>query len=251
MSSELTEPNNSPSPSETAHAREWHYVIDDTPYGPTTRAALEDMAMRKLIDPSTLIWREGWDDWQPLAGIPALADIAAVSSPLPSFADANPTPPPPRVQIVRTNSALELILLRFAAAIIDQAILFIPTMFVSMPVVASVLGPSPSISQMMQLGPADPGCWLIVLSVWVPQWVYYSLLESSAAMATIGKRVCGLCVTDMHGNRLSFARASLRYWGKLASSFVLMFGHVVGLFTRGHRTMHDFIAGTAVFQRRR
>lgn len=251
MSSELSESNNSPSQPDTAHAREWHYVIDDTPYGPTTRAALEDMAMRKLIDPTTLIWREGWDAWQPLAGIPALADIAAVSSPLPSFADALPVPPQPRVQISRSTSALELILLRIAAAVIDQAILFIPTMFLCLPVVAKVLGPNPTLAQMMQLGPADPGYWFIVLSVWFPQWVYTSLLESSAAMATIGKRICGLCVTDMQGNRLSFARASLRYWGKLASSFVLMFGYVVGLFTRGHRTMHDFIAGTAVFQRQR
>ena len=35
-------------------------------------------------------------------------------------------------------------------------------------------------------------------------WLYYAFCESSTWQGTIGKKVCGLRVTDMNGNQISF-----------------------------------------------
>jgi hypothetical protein len=67
---------------------EWHVAINDVPVGPIRR---EDVA-RKLaagqIDSQSLAWREGMDDWAPIAQIPELAHL---SNPPPA---AHLMPPP-------------------------------------------------------------------------------------------------------------------------------------------------------------
>src|SRR6185312_2027674 len=46
------------------------------------------------------------------------------------------------------------------------------------------------------------------------QWLYYSLQESSAQQATLGKRAMGIRVTNLKGGRISFGQATGRYFGK-------------------------------------
>ena len=51
----------------------------------------------------------------------------------------------------------------------------------------------------------------------VIHWLYYSLLESSAWQATLGKKALGLEVTDLDGNRIGFGRATGRFFAKIIS----------------------------------
>jgi uncharacterized RDD family membrane protein YckC len=51
-------------------------------------------------------------------------------------------------------------------------------------------------------------------------WLYYALLESSSWQATLGKRALGLEVTDLAGYRISFGRASGRYFAKFVTNLV-------------------------------
>src|SRR5881227_1557251 len=51
----------------------------------------------------------------------------------------------------------------------------------------------------------------------VAGWLYHAFLESSSWQGTIGKKVLGLRVTDIDGNRISFARATGRYFGMIVS----------------------------------
>jgi uncharacterized RDD family membrane protein YckC len=47
-------------------------------------------------------------------------------------------------------------------------------------------------------------------------WLYFAILESSAWRATLGKRLLGLHVGDLKGDRVTFGRASLRFvFGRL------------------------------------
>ena len=46
-------------------------------------------------------------------------------------------------------------------------------------------------------------------------WLYEALLTSSAWQATVGKKALGLKVTDDAGQRISFGRATGRYFGKV------------------------------------
>src|ERR1051325_1894842 len=82
----------------------------------------------------------------------------------------------------------------------------------------------------------------------VAMWLYYAFLESSSWQGTIGKKVCGLRVTDMNGNRISFARATGRYFGMILSGMICLIGFVMVAFTEKKQGLHDILAGTLVWK---
>ena len=81
-------------------------------------------------------------------------------------------------------------------------------------------------------------------------WLYYAIMESSAKQATLGKIAMGLVVTDKRGNRLTFGRATARYFARWLSGIILMIGYIIAAFTEKKEALHDMIAGTIVYQRR-
>ncbi|HJZ80965.1 MAG TPA: RDD family protein [Pyrinomonadaceae bacterium] len=87
---------------------------------------------------------------------------------------------------------------------------------------------------------------LIRLVEVVAGWLYFAGLESSAWQATVGKKVCGLVVTDADGYRLSFAKATGRYFAKILSALILFIGFVMIAFSDKKQGLHDQIAGTLV-----
>jgi uncharacterized RDD family membrane protein YckC len=72
------------------------------------------------------------------------------------------------------------------------------------------------------------------------------LQESSSAQATIGKRIMGLRVMDLEGQRIGFAQASGRFFGKIISGLILDIGFIMAGFTERKQALHDMIAGTLV-----
>ena len=80
----------------------------------------------------------------------------------------------------------------------------------------------------------------------VASWVYFAGLESSAWQATVGKKMLGMKVTDTSGERIDFIKATIRYFAKILSSFILMIGFIIVAFTAKKQGLHDFIAGTLV-----
>lgn len=77
-------------------------------------------------------------------------------------------------------------------------------------------------------------------------FLYYTLQESSAAQATLGKRMLHIKVTDLNGGRISFGRAALRYFAKILSAVILLIGFIMAAFTEKKQALHDMIAGTLV-----
>lgn len=77
-------------------------------------------------------------------------------------------------------------------------------------------------------------------------WLYFAALESSPKQATLGKMALGLIVTDADYQRLSFWRATGRYFAKIISSLTLFIGYILAGFTEKKQALHDFIAGTYV-----
>jgi uncharacterized RDD family membrane protein YckC len=80
-------------------------------------------------------------------------------------------------------------------------------------------------------------------------WVYYAGFESSHLGATPGKWMLGIYVTDMEGRRISFARASGRYFGKIISGIVLGIGYMMAGFTEKFQALHDMIAECLVWKK--
>lgn len=79
--------------------------------------------------------------------------------------------------------------------------------------------------------------------------LYYTLLESSPAQATFGKRMMGLCVIDQDGNQISFLRAMGRHFGKLVSSLIFLVGYLMQPYTEKKQALHDIMAGTFVIKK--
>jgi uncharacterized RDD family membrane protein YckC len=92
---------------------------------------------------------------------------------------------------------------------------------------------------------------IIVLPVmFVAGWLYYALSESSIWQATPGKRLLGLRVANMEGQRLSFTRASARFFGKVLTGLVPFgVGWILAGLTKRKQALHDMIAGCLVLRR--
>jgi len=134
-------------------------------------------------------------------------------------------------------------------SVIGLAVVFLPMRFI-------VLG------QAERFGTTDPNrlwavmsstekavvslLWLVAAAI-VP-WLYTALQESSASQATLGKRLLDLRVISLDGRRISFARASGRFFGSLIPSFGI--GYCMALFTRRKQALHDLITSCLVVRPR-
>lgn len=87
------------------------------------------------------------------------------------------------------------------------------------------------------------------LARFVLGWVYWAGMESSGYQATLGKMAVGLKVTDLAGQRISFGRATGRYFGKILSWMILGIGFLMVAFTERKQGLHDMLAGTLVVKK--
>jgi len=98
---------------------------------------------------------------------------------------------------------------RLVALVLDNAIVFVILLaaLLSMTAVAAATG---------TMGMIELAAWLVLTLV---PFLYWPVLESSSWQATVGKRVMGLQVTDLGGDRLSFVHALLRAFAKSSPAF--------------------------------
>ena len=59
----------------------------------------------------------------------------------------------------------------------------------------------------------------------------------------------GIKVTDLEGNRISFGKATGRYFGKIVSGILLFIGYIMVAFTSKKQGMHDMMAGCLVINK--
>jgi len=140
--------------------------------------------------------------------------------------------------------------IRFVAVIIDSLVVSVITTPINFAIMIP-LGLRGSSMDRGEFNPSDMALMagsialLACASVGIHA-LYEALLTSSRRQATVGKMALRLRVTDLHGNRISFARALGRYFAKLISSMTLMIGYIMAGFTERHQALHDMIAGTLV-----
>jgi len=77
-------------------------------------------------------------------------------------------------------------------------------------------------------------------------WLYYAGFESSRSQATPGKLLMHIVVTDMTGNKPTFARVTLRHFAKFVSALIILIGFLMIGLTKNHQGLHDRIAGCLV-----
>jgi uncharacterized RDD family membrane protein YckC len=134
---------------------------------------------------------------------------------------------------------------RFAAAFVDGLILFFPNAILR--VLAGLPGP-------LSLHPLDEAQFgrslAMTATMTLVYWWYCARLESSHWQGTLGQQLLGLRITDLHGGRISFARATGRYFAQWLSMLLCGLGYFFNLWTSRRQTLHDLVAG-CVFVRPR
>jgi uncharacterized RDD family membrane protein YckC len=148
---------------------------------------------------------------------------------------------------------------RFAAYLIDSVIIGIVMGIVMMIFGIGLFGSLATVDPMDMEMDEDAanamaagvigGMMTFILLLSAAQWLYFALMESSSKQATLGKMALSIIVTDLNGNRLSFGRATGRYFGKIISGAILMIGYIMAGFTEKKQALHDIIAGCLVVNR--
>lgn len=146
---------------------------------------------------------------------------------------------------------------RFAAYLIDSIILGVASWIIILPILG-LIGFGASSMDMSDPAMMDEeaaagftaaivGASMVLwLFIGAAAWLYFALMESSSKQATLGKMALGIIVTDMNGNKLTFGRASGRYFGKILSGMIFMIGYIMAAFTERKQALHDMIAGCLV-----
>jgi uncharacterized RDD family membrane protein YckC len=141
---------------------------------------------------------------------------------------------------------------RFVASIIDGIILSIAHFLAFLPLLgllglgvgSAMTGDMESLAGMILAFIA--GTMLYALAIMILGWLYYALMEISVNQGTLGKMALGIKVTDLNGNRISFGKATGRYFGKILSSMIFMVGYIMAGFTEKKQALHDMMAGCLV-----
>lgn len=132
------------------------------------------------------------------------------------------------------------VFMRWVSASIDFLILTVLT-FCTM-AVFDVMGGDGGV-KLLEDGP-------LTLTVAILWFGYGLLFESSAWQATPGKKLTGLVITDMSGQKIGFGRALGRAFGKVFSTFVpLYIPYIMVGMTERKQSLHDKMCGTLVFRR--
>jgi len=115
---------------------------------------------------------------------------------------------------------------RVAAYVVDSLVLLIPAVLID-----------------YAMGSREGLASLLQLAMW---WIYKAGMESGAGQATLGKKALGIKVTGLDGERISFARASGRYFGMFLSALILSIGFLMAAFTAKRQALHDMLASCLV-----
>ena len=110
----------------------------------------------------------------------------------------------------------------------------------------AILGVAGAILSSIFVRSGSNGTWFLSALL---GWLYYSLMESSQSQATLGKQALGIKVTDLQGRRISFGRATGRYFAKFLSDITLGIGWLMAAFTEKKQALHDLVASTLVVNR--
>lgn len=149
----------------------------------------------------------------------------------PAAAYTSPVDQPPPATVTQPYGGFWV---RFAAHIVDGFIIALGMLVLSVAV------------ELVFLGSAEAGSIAVALTMLALPPVYHAGFVASKRMATPGKRLCGLYVTDVEGHRIGFGRALWRQIAAVFSYLTFFIGFIMAGFTARKQALHDKLAGTLV-----
>lgn len=155
---------------------------------------------------------------------------------------------------------------RLGAYIIDSIIVGIPIAIITIFIFFIAFGTSETLVNMLMDPYADPdymtdeqaieflfrylgAIFATAIISFLGTYLYFVLFHISSWQATLGKKMLGLQVTDINGNKIGFGRATGRYFAMAFLSGILLIGYLMAAFTEKKQSLHDLIAGTVVVKK--
>jgi len=253
---------------------QWYYANSkNETQGPVEARIIREKLASGELKPTSLLWREGMAEWQPLSSVQvqlSAADAPAAPPPVERVAEdvTNTKPASPYAVPSSTLSvgdgtvasvADEIVYAGFwkrvAANMIDSVL--VNTVCFSL---MAIMGPIFGISALAMLGIPEGG-WvnpemattgfpaaqaILQLVVMALSAAYFAWFHSSRNMATLGKMAVGIKVVRLDGTPITLARGIGRYFAFMLSSFTMGIGFIMAAFTGRKQALHDMICDTLV-----
>lgn len=253
----------------------WYYAESNERRGPVDDATFQSLVATGTITPETLVWREGMAEWA------AYGSIAASAAPAMVAAAASPVAAGAPAQVCRECGGLfpadEMISyegryvcagckplffqkiregasivgqreyagfwIRFVAKFVDGIIMNIVSRVV-------MLGFGVGPGAVGADGKLPSGFWL-ASGLGMLLGASYVIFFTGKYGATLGKMICRLEIIRADGERISYGRATGRYFAELLSGFTLLIGYIMAAFDAEKRALHDRVCDTRVVKKPR
>ncbi|RZK20586.1 MAG: RDD family protein [Pedobacter sp.] len=197
---------------------EYTVVINGKPQGPYSITELTDLN----ITPNTFIRKPGMDDYKEAHAIPELRELLG-------FKYQKTAP--------QYFAAFDQ---RLLATVIDHFIIFGIYSIIILISFIFIEGKDQRI--MAYLVPFP--------SIFIFKLIYGSVVESSKAQATIGKKILNIKVTDLEGSQVSFGRSLARNFSKVLSVIPFFFGYLYSFLNKKNQCWHDIAVDSLVIKDR-
>jgi len=262
---------------------QWYYAENGRQAGPVSELELDRLHGEGKVSDSTLVWRSGMGDWQPYGvaipsardpgGAPAVGAASAAAGggvelvecsqcrsrfPLGDVlrygadyvcAACKPT----YFQRIREGAdtgerVYAGFWIRLGASMIDGLVLFGAIIVLVIGLVL-VFGAVLDGRRGRVSGAEMLLFQLIAFFVYIViPWLYDAVFTSRYG-GTPGKLLLRLCVIRDDGAKISFGRATGRFFAKMLSYMILYIGCIIAAFDSEKRALHDHLAGTRVILR--
>lgn len=257
---------------------EWYYADTERQrHGPITVEAVREKFQQGELGMTSLVWREGMAQWQPLSdfadelavsvavepGIDLRADygfIETASAAAPAYDNTASPYAAPAAPLSGDSTVVnggEIINAglwrRFAASIIDSFATAILSYALLIPLML-LFGLSLSTLAQSEFASIGSSIGFMIaqygISILVPA-IYFGWMHSTSSMASLGKLAVGIKVVRTSGERISFWRSFLRYVAFAVFTLatcglgVLISGLMVA-FSQRKQGLHDMICDTLV-----
>lgn len=213
----------------------WYYVDNGASEGPVSMTEIRALVDSGIVGADSPICREGEERW------------LKASEAFPGFWNRRHAyVSPPETRWGATNqTAYERFggfWLRFFALLIDTVIVAIIRFAVVFATILAITSGDIDIDE-------SSGMVIGLIIGFLVDWIYFAAGESGHSQGTVGKRAMSLAVTDLNGDRITFGRASGRYFSKILSGLFFGIGYLMVTFTEKKQGLHDMMAGTLVVRR--
>lgn len=247
---------------------DWFYATNHEQRGPVSDADFEQLQRTGVIQPGTLVWREGLAQWQTVASLalssaPPLSGLVCAQCGRSFSAD----------DIVRLGEAAvcaeckPLFLqrlregvsftapaalhyagfwVRFGAIFLDGIIMWCVSIGISLACGQSFLEAT-GFDDSTEMTLLD---WLLT-AVDLAIGAAYEIILVSKFGATLGKMAFRLKVVTAEGGPVSVAQAAGRYFAGILSYLTCGIGFIIAAFDDQKRALHDRICGTRVIKNRK